>query len=545
MNDRERIAQIIYYGAVLLVGYLSFLIFQPFLVPLGWGAVLAVCASPLHARLTPRVGRSQAALLSTLLVLVLIVVPIWLLVQVLVSEVAQAVTTLQSAAAAPPTPPEWLVRTWHWVQAHVPVLAPERLSASISAAAQQIGSAVAQGSGKLIGGVALLIVDLFIALFALFFFLRDAPGIVRMMRVFLPFDDSQRDHILQQIGDLIYASVIAGLAVAAVQGCLGGLAFWLLGLEAPVVWGTVMAFFALVPVLGAWVVWLPGRAVPRDDRRHHESARPHRHWRGSGRDGRQRPASRAAQRPLVDERARHIRRAPRRRRGVRLHRSCLWSCCGSRGHGAARRISRADRRQAGPRTSDSLNVLPLVRQFYGSATSSSRCRYAQPLASRVRAGPLLYSPAPDDQPRERPHVRNRFLAFAWTLLAVAFLGVAPAMAQTDARIVGTVRDQSGALVRGATVTVVNQGTGQSRAVLSNDDGYFVVTGLKPAVYTVTVVSDGLRADGVHGHEAPGGAGAGARFRDPAAGRDRVGDGDGQRLGPRHELRAHRHERHRA
>lgn len=257
MSDRERIAQIIYYGAVLLVGYLSFLIFQPFLVPLGWGAVLAVCVYPLHKWLTPRVGRSKAALLSTLLVLLLIVVPIWLLVQVLVSEVAQAVTTLQSAASAPPTPPEWLVRSWHWVQAHVPLLAPERLSASISAAAQRIGAVVAQSSGKLIGGVALLIVDLFISLFALFFFLRDAPSILRMMRVFLPFDDSQRDRILQQIGDLIYASVIAGIAVAAVQGCLGGLAFWLLGLEAPVVWGTVMAFFALVPVLGAWVVWLP------------------------------------------------------------------------------------------------------------------------------------------------------------------------------------------------------------------------------------------------------------------------------------------------
>ena len=89
-------------------------------------------------------------------------------------------------------------------------------------------------------------------------------------------------------------------------------------------------------------------------------------------------------------------------------------------------------------------------------------------------------------------MRNRFLARAWTLLAVVLLGTAPAMAQTDARIVGTVRDQSGALVRGATVTVVNQATGQSRTVLSNDDGYFVVTGLKPAVYTITVVSTNSR-----------------------------------------------------
>ena len=67
-------------------------------------------------------------------------------------------------------------------------------------------------------------------------------------------------------------------------------------------------------------------------------------------------------------------------------------------------------------------------------------------------------------------MRNRFVACAWTLLAVVFLGAAPAMAQTDARIVGTVHDQSGALVRGATVTVVNQATGQRRTALSNDDG---------------------------------------------------------------------------
>jgi hypothetical protein len=85
-------------------------------------------------------------------------------------------------------------------------------------------------------------------------------------------------------------------------------------------------------------------------------------------------------------------------------------------------------------------------------------------------------------------VSNRFLAFAWTLLVASLLAVVPAAAQTDARIVGSVRDQSGALVPGAGVTVVNHGTGQSRTTVSNDDGFFVVTGLKPAIYTVRVVS---------------------------------------------------------
>src|SRR4029077_14396343 len=69
-----------------------------------------------------------------------------------------------------------------------------------------------------------------------------------------------------------------------------------------------------------------------------------------------------------------------------------------------------------------------------------------------------------------------------TMLPVA------AAAQTDARIVGSVRDQSGALVPGATVAVTNQGTGSSRTAVTDGAGHFFVPGLKPALYTVRVTN---------------------------------------------------------
>ena len=254
-TDRERIAHLIYYAAVLLVGYLAFQVVQPFLVPLGWAGVLTVCMYPVQARLVPRIGRSWAAGVNTILVVVLLVVPVWLIVRALVSEGTQAFAAVQSAVGS--APPERLVEGWQWVVSRVPFLAPERVLASISEAGRQIAGAVASKSGALIGGAAMLIVNLSITLFSLFFFLRDAPGIVRVIRGLMPFDADQRDHIVSQVGDLIFASVTAGLAVAAVQGMLGGLAFWLLGLHAPVVWGTVMAFAALIPIAGAWVVWGP------------------------------------------------------------------------------------------------------------------------------------------------------------------------------------------------------------------------------------------------------------------------------------------------
>ena len=253
--ERERISYVLYYAAVLLVGYLTFLVVSPFLVPLGWAAVLAVCVYPVYGRLTPKLGRSGGAALTTILVLLLIVVPVWLIAAAIVREGGQAVPALQIALNG--QPPEWLMRAWGWLQGHVPELAPNNLMESLSAAGQQIVKALASTSGAVLGGVALVVVQLIITLFALFFFLRDAPTILRHVRAVMPFRETQRDRVLKEVGDLIFASVIAGLVVASIQGALGGIAFWLIGIRAPVVWGTIMAFFALIPVAGAWVIWLP------------------------------------------------------------------------------------------------------------------------------------------------------------------------------------------------------------------------------------------------------------------------------------------------
>ena len=255
MTDKDRLRHLLFYSTVLLVGYLTFQIVSPFLVPLGWAGVLAVCVQPVHRRLVGRLGHTRAAVLSMVLVFILLVVPVWLVVMAIVNEAGQATEALKGMSSITLPPP--VMNAWHWLQAHVPYLAPDRIMASVNDAAQQMVGALAAGSGALISGVAIVLLDLIITLFALFFVLRDGEAIVASIRVLLPFREDRRDQVLQEVGDLIYASVTAGLAVAAIQGLLGGLTFWALGLHAAVVWGTVMAFFALIPVAGAWVIWFP------------------------------------------------------------------------------------------------------------------------------------------------------------------------------------------------------------------------------------------------------------------------------------------------
>jgi predicted PurR-regulated permease PerM len=81
--------------------------------------------------------------------------------------------------------------------------------------------------------------------------------VIRSLRSLVPLSDTETDRVFKRVSDTIYATVYGTIAVAIIQGILGGLIFWWLGLPSPLLWGTVMALLAIVPVLGAFVVWLP------------------------------------------------------------------------------------------------------------------------------------------------------------------------------------------------------------------------------------------------------------------------------------------------
>jgi predicted PurR-regulated permease PerM len=96
-----------------------------------------------------------------------------------------------------------------------------------------------------------------VMLFAMFFLVRDGHTLARQVRDLLPLPEAARDRLMTDTRDLIVASVGAGLVVASAQGTIGGLAFWLLGIKAAVIWGVVMAVCSLIPLVGAALVWAP------------------------------------------------------------------------------------------------------------------------------------------------------------------------------------------------------------------------------------------------------------------------------------------------
>ncbi len=100
-------------------------------------------------------------------------------------------------------------------------------------------------------------VNLFVMLYLLFFLLRDGKALSAQAAQALPLKPRHTQRLLAQFATVVRATVKGNVVVALVQGTLGGLAFWVLGINGPLLWGALMALLSLLPAVGAAMVWGP------------------------------------------------------------------------------------------------------------------------------------------------------------------------------------------------------------------------------------------------------------------------------------------------
>jgi len=260
-SEAERVSQLFLYGSLLLIGYLAYRMVQPFLVAIGWAVVLAIVLAPARALLVPRLGPTRSALLLTVLVVALLVVPVVFVGTALVKEAGPAVAYLEGELQNRGGPGGWLHEGWQWLRERLTFLPPEEeVISRVTDGVAQFAGLVASKAGWLIKGIAGFLFDLVIMLAILFFLVRDSPSFEAALRRVLPFGAEQNERLFVLTRDLVSASVTSTLLIAALQGLIGGFTFALLGIQGAVLWGAMMGILALVPLVGATLVWLPAAA---------------------------------------------------------------------------------------------------------------------------------------------------------------------------------------------------------------------------------------------------------------------------------------------
>jgi predicted PurR-regulated permease PerM len=101
------------------------------------------------------------------------------------------------------------------------------------------------------------IVKSFFVLFTMYYLFRDGDEIVRRLPSALPLSIEQGEAIIARIKEVVSASVYGVVTIAALQGLLGGIAFWVLGIPSPILWAVLMTFLCMIPLAGSFLVWLP------------------------------------------------------------------------------------------------------------------------------------------------------------------------------------------------------------------------------------------------------------------------------------------------
>ncbi len=237
--------------------YLCYRLVAPFQAALAWALALAVLFAPLHRWLERKAGRPNLA--ATLTVCVIGVAAIGLtafVAEQIVVEAARVATLVQAR-----------VESGEWVRAladHPQLVALGRWiegRTNFAGATDAVASWLTSQGALFVRGSLVQVAGVLLTFYFLFYFLRDRGVALGSLRSMSPLTEGEMDELFLRVSHTVHATIYGTLVVGAVQGTLAGLMFWWLGLPAPLLWGVVMGLLAVVPVLGAFIIWIPAAVL--------------------------------------------------------------------------------------------------------------------------------------------------------------------------------------------------------------------------------------------------------------------------------------------
>jgi predicted PurR-regulated permease PerM len=238
-------------------------ILLPFFGTILWGAIIALLFAPLYRWLLRRLSgrRSLAAVLTILAVLVIVILPLAGIAASLAREAAAFYDRLQSGEVNPgvyfhglfDALPTWITGLLDRFGMIDFETLQKRLVTALAEGSQFIATQAVNIGQNTFEFLANLCITLYLA----FFLIRDGDDVARTVRNAIPLEPAHKKELIARFATVIRATVKGNLLVAAIQGALGGVAFWFLGVTGAILWGVLMAFLSLLPAIGAALVWVP------------------------------------------------------------------------------------------------------------------------------------------------------------------------------------------------------------------------------------------------------------------------------------------------
>lgn len=244
----------------LILGYLVYQVLRPFLTAIAWAAVLSILFYPVYAFLSSRIRwNSVAAALTLVIILAIIIGPFSYLSILLVGELKSVAGYIEDGQLdSISTILEHPYVAW-FVNKITPIFNAEEvdLGAILIESISNLGQVLL---GKITSGAKNLVMALLNFIFmslTIFFFLRDGSSFLARFRDYMPWSDEHKARLESQTKDMVFSTIFGGVVVALIQGLLGGVAFFLVGVPEPVIWGIAISIMSFIPMLGTFSIWGP------------------------------------------------------------------------------------------------------------------------------------------------------------------------------------------------------------------------------------------------------------------------------------------------
>lgn len=232
---------------IAVLGVAILLALSPFLSGLLGAAVLYVVFLPTYRRLARAMKPGLASALVLIGALLVVAVPLSWLIGIVIDQAPDALRAIQNSNVF------------------------ARLS-ELEIGSYHVGAEAAKASGTLvswlsgqvftfIGSATSAALNLVIAFFGLYYLLQSGENTWPVVRGYIPFSTKTADALRDRFFSVTEATLLGTAAVAAMQGVLVGVGFWIVGLSNALFWGSVTAFASILPVLGSALVWLPAVLV--------------------------------------------------------------------------------------------------------------------------------------------------------------------------------------------------------------------------------------------------------------------------------------------
>ncbi|MEA2164462.1 MAG: hypothetical protein QOK37_2589 [Thermoanaerobaculia bacterium] len=253
----------VFMALVVAVSIIFMWILWPFYGAVFWATALAILFMPLYRRLLRglRQRPTLAALATLMIILVMVILPLAVLTVLMVREASGTYQRVQTGELNAgryfqqvfDALPAWATSLLDRFGLTELNLIKERLSTALTNSSRVLASqAFAIGQNALD-----FLASFVVMIYLLFFLLRDGEELSERIKAAIPLRPEHSIELSKKFTAVLRATVKGTLIVAMIQGALGGLIFWILGIHSPILWAALMAVLSLLPAVGATVVWLP------------------------------------------------------------------------------------------------------------------------------------------------------------------------------------------------------------------------------------------------------------------------------------------------